>query len=140
MSTIEIFGLIGAGILSLLGIGVLVYAIRSLVMKFKAEYKETGFHPPYYYYFIGLLYGLPLGVIVLLIALPHQESFGKWSFIIAWLTFIPYYVISLLLTKKNAAKLRPQTDEEKRKERRYNPCFIILVILFVAYKAFIQKG
>lgn len=130
-----------AGIIIILGIGTIVYVCRSLIRKMKAEFNETGFYPYGYFYMLGYLYSIPIACIIGYFCLPLWDVYGKWAnLMFAIPVVLPGSIWGKILENKNKDKTRPRSVEEKKAGNRFTYFAIGLMVLFVLYKVFVQKG
>lgn len=133
--------LFGAGVTIILGIGIMVYVYRSMIRKMKAEFEATGLYPYGYFFMKGYLYSIPIACLLGYLCLPLWDDYGKWAnFIFAFPVVLPGIVISTILEMKNKDKTRPRSQAEKVKGKKFNYIAIGLMVLFILFKVFIQKG
>ncbi len=129
-----------AGIIIIMGIGIMIYVYRSMIKKMKVEFEKTGFYPYGDFFQKGIIYSIPLAVIIGYLLLPNYDSFSRWSslpFVTA--VCLPGIIIGYIMEKRNAFQVRPRTDEEKQRKNRLNLWACGLLTMLIVYKVFIHK-
>lgn len=135
-----VFGYAIAALLLLLGLGTMAYVFICQRKKMKAEYDETGYYPYGYYYQKGVLYSIPLAIIIAYFLLPFYDSFSRWSSL-PYVTAVclPGIIIGYILEKKHAYQVRPRSKAENHKRNIMNWIAIVLLTAIIVYKVFILK-
>ena len=133
-------GLILAAVLFIVGIGIIVYLFVTQLRKMKTEFNETGFYPYGYFGMKGVLYSIPLAIIIAYFLLPYCDSISRWSSL-PYVTAVclPGIIIGYILEKKNAFQVRPRSEEENRKRNKMNWIATVLLTAIIVYKVFILK-